>query len=98
MYSFKPCIVFYNSKNTEFDSSNKVKTFKERVAKELQLIGDIPCRFCDIPTLSNEILEKYKIDKSDNLIFVIEHGRAKLQYFNDFNSYLKALHITMKRA
>lgn len=99
MYSFRPCIVFYNSKNTEFDSLNKVNTFKERVRKKLQLNGyDIPSPFCDIPTLSDEELEKYKINKSDILVFVIEDGGAKLQHFYDFESYLKALHITMKRA
>ncbi len=88
---FRPCLVFFNSENIDRD------TFKEDLQRKLLLQQyEIPIELIDISDSSNNnILKKYGIKKSENPIYVIEHG-SNIQQFFDFDSYLNGLHEIMR--
>jgi hypothetical protein len=90
---FRPCLVFFNSENIDHD------TFKEDLQRKLLLQQyEIPIELVDISDSSNNnILEEYGIKKSENPIYVIEHGSI-VQQFSDFDSYLNTLHEIMRRS
>ena len=89
---FRPCLVFFNSENMNHDN------LKQDLQKRLLLNQyEIPIELFDISDSSNNnILIEYGIEKSEEPVFVIEHGTA-IQQFIDFDTYLNALHKIMKR-
>lgn len=89
---FRPCLVFFNSENMNHDN------LKQDLQKRLLLNQyEIPIELFDISDSSNNnILIEYGIEKSEEPVFVIEHG-TDIQQFIDFDTYLNALHKIMKR-
>ena len=89
---FRPCLVFFNSENMNHDN------LKQDLQKRLLLNQyEIPIELFDISDSSNNnILIEYGIEKSEEPVFVIEHG-TDIQQFIDFDTYLNALHKIMKQ-
>lgn len=89
---FRPCIVFYNSNDTQ--NENIIEKLNEALLKIN--CGDVPIIDIDIskPSSKKEELIEYNVDSSNSLVFVIQKGTI-INKFYDLNSYIKGLKEVM---
>ncbi len=81
-------MVFYNSK----DRDRNEKLFRYIEDKLLSSIGDVPKEYIDVSESSNNSkVIKYRINREEVPIFVIERGPRPLENFSDVNLYLERI-------